>query len=276
MREPLAPFLTEESDGVEKVWRYRKTPADPVAARATATDATEKAERPEFPSWLRQFAPPQTPRAAPLSPSAAFDEEIGRFAHAAGSPADRQKALERGRIVHRLMQALPDIPPARRDDALTRYLANTAKDFLPAERAEIARQVFAVLDDPRFAEVFAPGSRPEVPIVGRIPCPGTDPVEIAGQVDRLIVTEGAVLIADYKTDRTVPQKLADVPDYVTQLALYRAVLARLYPQKRIRAALIFTGCPILIEVPATAMDAALAAELGKVLTRSRHAAVKVP
>jgi ATP-dependent helicase/nuclease subunit A len=276
VREPLAPFLTEESDGDEKVWRYRKTPADPVAARATATDATEKAERPEFPSWLRQFAPPQTPRAAPLSPSAAVDEEIGRFAHAAGSPADRQKALERGRIVHRLMQALPDIPPARRDDALTRYLANTAKDFLPAERAEIARQVFAVLDDPRFAEVFAPGSRPEVPIVGRIPCPGTDPVEIAGQVDRLIVTEDAVLIADYKTDRTVPQKLADVPDYVTQLALYRAVLARLYPQKRIRAALIFTGCPILIEVPATAMDAALAAELGKVLTRSRHAAVKVP
>jgi ATP-dependent helicase/nuclease subunit A len=276
VREPLAPFLTEESDGDEKVWRYRKTPADPIAVRATATDTAEKAERPEIPSWLRQFAPPQTPRAAPLSPSAAFDEEIGRFAHAAGSPADRQKALERGRIVHRLMQALPDIPPARRNDALTRYLANAAKDFLAAEQAEIARQVFAVLDDPRFAEVFAPGSRPEVPIVGRIACPGTDQVEIAGQVDRLIVTEDAVLIADYKTDRAVPQRLDEIAPYVTQLALYRAVLARLYPQKHIRAALIFTSGPVLIEVSAVDMDAALDAELGKVLTNSRHAAVKVP
>jgi len=268
VREPLAPFLTEESDGEEKVWRYRKTAAEPVAARTAAGDTAERSERLEFPSWLRQFAPPQAPRAAPLSPSADFDEEIGRFAHAAGSPADRQKALARGRIVHRLMQALPDIPPARRNDALARYLANAATDFLPAEHAEIAQQVFAVLDDPRFVEVFGPGSRPEVPIVGRIARPDGESVEIAGQVDRLIVTNDAVLIADYKADRTVPRDLKDVQRYVTQLALYRAVLARLYPEKPVHAAVIFTSGPALIEVPAAAMDAALNAELGKVLTNS--------
>ena len=74
----------------------------------------------------------------------------------------------------------------------------------------MARQVFAVLDEPRFADVFAPGSRPEVPIVGRIARPGGEPVEIAGQVDRLIVTGDAVLIADYKTDRVVPRELDEV------------------------------------------------------------------
>jgi ATP-dependent helicase/nuclease subunit A len=76
-----------------------------------------------------------------------------------------------------------------------------------------------------------------------------------------------VLIADYKTDGIVPRTLEDVPPhYVTQLALYRAVLGRLYAGKTIRAALVFTGGPLLLEVPAKAMDAALEAVLCKVLT----------
>ena len=44
------------------------------------------------------------------------------LAHAAGSAIERRWALARGRIVHRLMQSLPDIPPARpqgRDRAIS-------------------------------------------------------------------------------------------------------------------------------------------------------------
>jgi ATP-dependent helicase/nuclease subunit A len=257
VRGPLDPFLVEETDGEEKVLRYRKT-AGPAVERAASAGAA-KSDRPELPSWLRELVPLEAPRAGPLSPSSAFAEEIGRIAHPAGSAADRQKALQRGRIVHRLMQSLPDIPPARRNAAAERYLAAAAKDFAAAEQIEIARHVFAILDAQNFAEVFAPGSRPEVPIVGRIARAGAAPIAAAGQVDRLIVAKDAVLIADYKTDSIAPRGLADVPaPYITQLALYRAVLARLYPDKTVRAALIFTTGPALIEVPGTAMDAALA------------------
>ncbi len=144
----------------------------------------------------------------------------------------------------------------------------------------MTRQVFAVLDEPDFAEVFAAGSRPEVPIVGRIARAGAAPIAVAGQVDRLIVTADTVLIADYKTDSAVPRDLDEVEPYVAQLALYRAVLGRLYPGKTVRAALIFTNGPSLIHVPSAAMDQALDAELGtglgKVLTRLCHAPVKVP
>ena len=49
--------------------------------------------------------------------------------HRGATAAARQKALQRGRIVHRLMQSLPDIPPARRMEAPTHYLAGAAKDF---------------------------------------------------------------------------------------------------------------------------------------------------
>jgi ATP-dependent helicase/nuclease subunit A len=136
----------------------------------------------------------------------------------------------------------------------------------------MARKIFAILDDDKFAEIFAPGSRAEVPIVGRIDRAGAEPVAVSGQVDRLCVAKDAVLIADYKSDGAVPARLDDVPKpYVAQLALYRAVLARLYPDKTVRAALLFTTGPQLIELPGPAMDAALARILAET-----HSAVNVP
>jgi ATP-dependent helicase/nuclease subunit A len=256
VRGPLDAFLVAEDDGGEKVLRFRKTPAGALAATAPAT-VPEKIARREFPAWLRQPAAAEAPRPAPLPPSSAFDEEILLSAPSTGSAADRQKALERGRLVHRLMQSLPDIPPERREDAAKRYLANADADFVPAERAAMAKQVLAILDDKTFAEIFAPGSRAEVPIVGRVTRAGRGPIPVAGQVDRLVVTGDTVLIADYKTDRIVPDRLDVVAPYVTQLALYRAVLARVFPGKTVRAALLFTDGPKLMEVPAASMDAAL-------------------
>jgi ATP-dependent helicase/nuclease subunit A len=276
VRGPLEPFLVEEMDGGEKALRYRKVTADTVAKRAPSAAVAEKPERRDLPSWLRESVPAEAPRSAPLSPSAAFDEDIGSMAQAGASPADRQRALDRGRIVHRLMQSLPDIPVARREDAAVAYLVKAAVDFSETEQAEIARQVAAILGEPKFAGVFAPGSRAEVPIVGRIARVDAEPFRVSGQVDRLIVTDDAVLVADYKTDRVVPQALDEVQPYITQLALYRAVLARIYPAKTVRAALLFTNGPVLLEVPAAAMNGALDAELGKVLTKPCHAGVKMP
>ena len=69
-------------------------------------------------------------------------------------------------------------------------------------------QVCVLLDDPRFAQLFLPGSRAEVPIVGRL-AGGT--LAVSGQVDRLAVTDDSVLIADYKTNRPAPRRAEDVP-----------------------------------------------------------------
>mgnify|MGYP006353810117 CR=1 FL=1 len=117
-------------------------------------------------------------------------------------------------------------------------------------------QVCLLLDDERFAPLFRPGSRAEVPIVGRLKG-GT--LAVSGQVDRLAVLNDAVLIADYKTDRPAPPRFEDVPPaYIRQLALYRAVLAELYPCKVIRAALLWAHVPDLMEIPAAALDRELA------------------
>ena len=128
-----------------------------------------------------------------------------------------------------------------------------AEKFSEAERDDILRQTMTVLDDARFAGLFAPGSCAEIPIVGH-----SGDRMVAGQVDRLVVTSDSVFIADYKTNRPAPQTLDEVPPgYVTQLALYRVVLMRLYPGKRVGAALVWTEVPHLMEIPADALDAVL-------------------
>jgi len=69
------------------------------------------------------------------------------------------------------------------------------------------------------------------------------------------------LIADYKTNRPAPHRLEDAkaahPGYIRQIALYRAVLTRLYPGRRVRAALLWTDTPDLMEIPASDLDTAL-------------------
>ena len=67
------------------------------------------------------------------------------------------------------MQSLPDIPPERTAEA-ARQLHRAAEHGFHAQpnATTIVEQVLAMLDDPRFAALFAPGSRAEVPIVGRI------------------------------------------------------------------------------------------------------------
>ena len=74
-----------------------------------------------------------------------------------------------------------------------------------------------------------------------------------------MVTQGEVLIVDYKTNHAPPQPPVDAPrTYVRQLALYRAVLGKLYPRLPVRAALLWTETPELMEISAPALDAELA------------------
>ena len=97
--------------------------------------------------------------------------------------------------------------------------------------------------------MFGPGSRAEVSIAGRLERPGRPPALVSGQIDRLAVTQSEVLIVDYKTNYAPPGDTAGAPPgYVSQLALYRAVLQKLYPQLPVRAALLWTETPELMGI----------------------------
>ena len=68
----------------------------------------------------------------------------------------------------------------------------------------LAESALALIADPRFAPVFAPGSRAEVSIVGRLERPAGRPALVSGQIDRLVVTDSEVLIVDFKTNHAPP------------------------------------------------------------------------
>jgi ATP-dependent helicase/nuclease subunit A len=239
-------------DGEGPIWRLRKDVFDfPAPAEASAPP---RAEHP-LPGWIDKPVPAESPRAIARAPSDADEAEWTRGT----SELDRAQALERGSLLHRLIQSLPDLPPAQRAAAAGDYLRRNKVRLSEDDCALIAQQALAILDDPGFAALFAPGSRAEVPVVGMLPRDGRPPYSVTGQIDRLVVTDGEVLIADYKTNRPAPIALADVPRaYRQQLALYRALLQRIYPGRAVRAALVWTDNATLMELPQEALDAEMA------------------
>ncbi len=223
-------------------------------AKETIADAPEKPlarpARTALPSWLRVDAPDAPTAPEIISPSAVYG------AYTANPAADHQ-ARRRGALIHRLLQSLPDVAAERRPDIALRYLAHAAPALSQAERETMAVEVLTVLGDPVFAPLFVAGSRAEAPIVGLLSLSGRK-VSVSGQIDRLAVTSDRVLIADYKTNRPAPAALSDVPPAaIAQLALYAAVLGELYPGREQRAALIWTDRPSVMEIPSSAIAAAL-------------------
>jgi ATP-dependent helicase/nuclease subunit A len=248
--------LQEIETAIGRVKRYtRPEEAEPPAAPAAAASPPASLV---LPNWLLTPAQPETSAESLLRPSDPTDSD-GRTVRTAESLAQRARALQRGTLVHRLLQSLPDIAAERRREAALAYLARNADGWTEEERQALAESTLALIADERFAPVFAPGSRAEVSIVGRLERPGGRPALVSGQIDRLVVTDSEVLIVDFKTNHAPPSLPEEAPrGYVRQLALYRTVLGKLYPQRLVRAALLWTETAELMEISAPALEAELA------------------
>jgi ATP-dependent helicase/nuclease subunit A len=257
IRDALEPDCrrVESADGELVALEWRAAQVTPVQTSDKAADVAEEAP---LPRWVDKPAKPPAPGGRRIAPSTVRrdDEESAAFGPptvgTSGKPVEIA-ALERGRLIHRLLQALPDHPPDMRREIGERYLAATAPDLADAG---IIDGITEILDDPRFAPLFGPDSRAEVEIAGRLEGAG-DGAIVSGRIDRLAVTDKGVFIVDFKTNRPAPRKLTDVPrDYVTQLSLYWRILTRLYPDRPVVAALLWTDVPALMEVPEAMLKAA--------------------
>ncbi|HZK98583.1 MAG TPA: double-strand break repair helicase AddA [Caulobacteraceae bacterium] len=231
----------------------RRIGADPVAAPSEPDPGPPRCSPPD---WTTLAAPDEGPLTLWRSPSKAV-ESAGP---PAPSPLESVSGLgrwRRGDVIHRLLQILPDIDPAAHAATADRLLAAEA-DLTSAQRREIAGCALAVLADPVFAPVFAPGSRAEVAIAGGSPrLPPS--LRVSGRMDRLVVEKGRVLVIDYKTNRPAPAAIEDCdPLYITQMAIYAAVLAEVFPDRPVEAALVWTDGPRLMAVPEKLMAEALA------------------
>ncbi len=191
--------------------------------------------RSELPDWVHRAAPQEARPPRPLSPSALAGDLVAAPPPGPGARA----AAARGAALHALFERLPDVAPAARAAVGAAWCAAGGHD--PA----LVGEVLAVLDDPRFAAVFGAGALAEAPVAAVV-----DGQVIAGKVDRLLVAADEVLVVDFKTGRRVPADAAGADVFhLRQMAAYAAALARVFPQARVRAALLYTAGPVLIEIP---------------------------
>ena len=194
--------------------------------------------------WFALPPPPEPLPQRPLSPSR-LAEEPGVLAPLRGKDDIR---FRRGRLIHRLLQTLPELPAKARAEAARRFLASRAPDLPPETRQEMAAETLGLIAHPDFAPLFGPGSRAEAPIVGEL----ESGLALSGQIDRLLVTAHEVLLVDFKTNRPAPRTPAETPEpYLRQMAAYRQALGKIYPDKSIRSALVWTEGPRLMELSET-------------------------
>ena len=154
--------------------------------------------------------------------------------------------LERGRAIHRALERLAPAQPERWS-AIALEIAN---EFLvEAKLAQsAANEALRVRRDLLLAHIFGPGSYGEVPVSGIVDWQG-DKVELSARLDRVIVSETEVLIVEFKTDRVVPKAETAIPSgYVTQLALYRLAVARMFPGRAVNCAILWTAEPRLMHL----------------------------
>jgi ATP-dependent helicase/nuclease subunit A len=196
------------------------------------------ANPPPLPEWARQPAPREPAPTRPLMPSRPSEPAPPMLSPLAATGEE----LRRGILVHRLLELLPALEPRARADAARRFLARPVHGLHLDEQARLAAEVIAVLESPEAAGLFGPQSRAEVPVVGTV---GGEVV--SGRIDRIVVEGSAVRIVDYKTNRPIPAGPHAIPGpYLRQLALYRALLAKIYRNLTITAGILWTAGPRLM------------------------------
>jgi ATP-dependent helicase/nuclease subunit A len=237
------------SPGEAPVRRFRvsrevKPRADALAARL--------AEREAVPEWLYRQAPAEPVARPPLRPSSALDA-----ADAAGSPelpVDRE-ALMAGRFAHTLLEYLPSVPPAERGAVAEALSRDLGSGLAPERCGEIVDAVRELIAHSPLRLLFSEESLAEVSVTGDIELKSGHSCAVSGRIDRLAVTDDAVLVADFKT--SLPETSAARERATLQLAIYRALLRKLYPGRPIRCFLIGLDGPRWREPVDSELEAAL-------------------
>lgn len=227
--------------------RFKLTPE--LVAVETASMPLPASETRELPRWVTAFPAPEHAVLPPLSPANALvqanrterpDENPGR------SAADIS-AAERGRFAHLLLQWLPGVDVLLRQQVARQLADKHAKNMTALARDELISQVLAVIASEGLGALFGPQSLAEVEIGGEIET-SRGPRRVSGRIDRLLVAEKEVLLADFKTTRRPSADHTGISaSTLAQLAVYRALLCELYPGRSIRTLVIYTVGPVVLE-----------------------------
>ncbi|WP_369025416.1 double-strand break repair helicase AddA [Qipengyuania sp. RANM35] len=230
----------------DDIWGARweiGTRAPPVPAEHQ-THANEALELPE---WARRMVGPEPRPPRPLAPSGLGEVE--------GSdpplpPANAAEAARRGTLIHALLERLPQVM-ADREERGRKWLERQAAELPREAREEMLARALEVLAVPGFADIFSPDALAEIPLAATV-----EGQVVMGTADRLLVTGERVVVVDFKTARRPPSSLDAIPEStMRQMAAYVAALERIYPDRTVEAAVLYTQTPQLFALPGERLDA---------------------
>jgi len=227
----------------------------PMAASARADAVQPAAVR--VPDWASgaHSPPPQAARAV-FTPSALLAGADPQEPPSRSPFSQSPDRFLRGTLIHKLLELLPDIDEGERRGAAAKFLSAYSV-LTQGERQEITQNVFAVLEAPEFAQIFAPGSQAEISLAGYAPSLPAH-MRLNAQIDRLSVSETHVFITDYKSNRPSPRRAQEVSEvYLGQMAAYRELARAAYPGRKVICGLLWTDGPDMMILPDSMLDACL-------------------
>ncbi|QIQ86264.1 double-strand break repair helicase AddA [Erythrobacter sp.] len=231
----------------DDIWGARREIGRRAAPLLASSDAAAAGMGDVLPAWAKVPIGPEPRPPRPLAPSGAGEEASPDppLAAGPGGAEGATLAARRGTLIHRLLERLPDIPPGAQEEAALAWLARQASDIDESLRAEMVADALRVLDEPDFAAIFSARALAEVPLAATI-----GGIVVAGTADRLLVEEARVTVVDFKTTRRPPERLEEVPEAtLRQMAAYVAALEAIYPGRAVRAGVLYTHAPLLIDLP---------------------------
>ena len=197
-----------------------------------------------LPDWTARLAPDVKHPAPLISPSALGGAKV-LAGETDGLTEDEAKA--RGTALHLLLEHLPLAAQADWPQIAAMLLPD------PALCRDVSAEASGVLTAPALAPLFGPGTLAEVAITADL-AGG----RLYGAIDRLLITDSTVLAVDYKSNHTIPDNAAQIPEgLLRQLGAYAHALRQIYPTRQIETAILWTRRAQLMPVDPDIVSAAL-------------------
>ena len=217
-------------------------------------------QSPDVPAWARIPAARGPSAVKKISPS-----QLRPLVPAA-SKTQKEKPDEKptggldarvfGTHVHALLEKLPSLPRHAREAAAQTYMARFHAGVSAADCEAICAAALGVLEHPDMAPVFFAPARAEIALVGQLALHDGQKLALSGRVDRYIENEDEIMLIDFKTG--TPDASGDIgPALMMQMAVYRDLVARAKPDKKITCGIVWTQIARLDQLAASDLDAAL-------------------
>ncbi|MDI3337841.1 double-strand break repair helicase AddA [Defluviimonas aestuarii] len=224
-----------------------------VWPEASAARTVSRPGLPTLPAWVTERAPAIQGTRETLSPSGLG----GAKALPGEAGLDEDVAKQRGVWLHRLLEHLP-LWPEQEWSAIAHALINSGDETpLSGEIESILAEARSVIASPEMDRIFAEGTLAEAELTACVPALGGR--RLRGTIDRLMVRPDMVLAIDYKSNAIVPDGPQDVPEGILrQMGAYAAMLAEIYPDRRIETAILWTRTGQLMSLDPDIVRGALA------------------